>query len=84
MELSFFDLIENPTLCQESKRLSEEMASKVDSLRGELAETQSAASQATDKISRLEETAAERSSRLESLLKANEKLEADLRTKVRT
>ena len=34
---------------QESKRLSEEMASKVDSLRGELAETQSAASQATDK-----------------------------------
>ena len=84
-ESSLFDLIENPTLpilWQESKRLSEEAASKVDSLRAELAESQSAASKAGDKISRLEETAAERSARLESMQRANEKLEADLRSKV--
>ena len=62
--------------------MSEESASKVDSLRAELAESQSAASKAEDKISRLEETAAERSARLESVQRANEKLEADLRSKV--
>ena len=51
-------------------------------MQAELAESQSAASQARDKISRLEETAKERAARMEAMQKANEKLEADLRTKV--
>ena len=67
---------------KESKRFSEEMTSKVDSLRAMLAESQKAASQAKDKISRLEETAAERSSRLELMQKAIDKLVADQRSKV--
>ena len=54
----------------------------MDSLQAELAESHSAASQAKDKISRLEETAKERAAKIEVMQRANEKLEADLRTKV--
>jgi hypothetical protein len=71
------------TISAESKNSSDRFDSELESLRCKVSEEQSLAARSGDKISRLEEIGVERQERLKAAMAANERIEDELRNKVK-
>ena len=68
----------------ENKKSVSDLQMKIDFLHSEVQERQTSLEEANEKVSKLDQISNERQTKLESLEKAKAKLEADLRTKVKS